>query len=419
MALYAFNGTWNKDEPEPEMDTNVIKFVEIYNRSADPPLHEKPIDGVGTRYSMIGKIAGGITGAGGKKRVRQMYKQLCKNFKAGDEVIDVIGFSRGAALAVHFCNVIGELELEAKGGAKKKPEVRFLGIWDIVGSFGIPINFIVDFQKLDIGYDFALPKNARHVYHAMARDELRQTFRVIRLDPKHEHPHVEELWFRGVHCDIGGGNDNEKLSHIALKWMLERAIDSGLRINQDEVDALDEKIEDTAPIGENFDIIKNDPRKIWPNDRFHETAHGIELKPGKTATFTVDAPDLYSWTKIRVVEGGEYAFSFPRNQKWFDEKIKCGPNGWVPEGQDFNWFKEKFFKLMNNMKRHNEARWFEVIATVGESDDHMVRIGDGSKTETHPWVCPKDGELYAFANDARRYYDNNEGQMKVNIKRIR
>lgn len=417
MALYAFNGTWNKDEPDPTMDTNVIKFVEIYNRSADPDDHSEIIDGVGTRYSTFGKMAGGITGAGGQKRIQEMYVQACENYENGDKEIDVIGFSRGAALAVHFCNVINEAGLKMKNGDIKKPRIRFLGVWDIVGSFGIPINFIINFQEINLGYDFGLPENVDHVFHAMARDELRQTFRVTRLDPQHAHDHVEEIWFRGVHSDVGGGNGNIGLSYIALKWMLERAIESGLTINQNLIKDLEAEIDPTVSLGENKDLIKNKSRKIYPGDEFHETALGKTLKVGESAEFRVDAPDLYSWSGVRLVAGGQYVFSIPGGQIWCDATIKCGPDGWTPEGEDMGFFKSGIMKLAEIFKRHSEANWFEVIGAVEENDDHLFRIGDGSKAQK-PFVSPIDGGLYAFANDAKSKYDNNKGTMKVTVKRV-
>lgn len=416
MALYAFNGTWNEDEPEPDKDTNVIKFVEIFKRSTNPDDDPELLDGVGTRFSVFGKMAGGITGVGGRQRIREMYAEACRNY-ADDKVIDVIGFSRGAALAVHFCNVLGEKGLELENGEIVKPRVRFLGLWDIVGSFGIPINFIVNFQEINLGYDFSLPENVDRCFHAMALDELRQTFRVTRLDPNQQHDHVEELWFRGVHSDVGGGNGNVALSNIALKWMLERAVESGIAISQEEIDALNDKIDPTAPLGENKDLIKNKPRKIQPGDTFHETALGKVLKVGESATFRVDAPDLYSWSGIRLVAGGQYTFTIPPGQTWDDDDIDCGPEGWTPESEDMGFFKSGIMKLAEVFKRHSEANWFEVIGAVGENDDHLFRIGDGSKANT-PFVAPVEGGLYAFANDAKSKYDNNMGSMMVTVKRV-
>ncbi len=96
MALYAFDGTWNQDKDDFIYDTNVVRFRDKYSEDF------KYLEGVGTRYGFMGYILGGILGFGGFVRTREMYEQLVINWDKGDRNIDVIGFSRGAALAVIF-----------------------------------------------------------------------------------------------------------------------------------------------------------------------------------------------------------------------------------------------------------------------------------------------------------------------------
>ena len=107
MALYAFDGTWNENEADPLEDTNVIKFVDAFQ--AKPDHKADYIEGVGTRFGAIGRVLGGVFGAGGQTRIEEMYEKLVANWQQGDQTIDIIGFSRGAALAVHFSNVIDEV----------------------------------------------------------------------------------------------------------------------------------------------------------------------------------------------------------------------------------------------------------------------------------------------------------------------
>ena len=197
MALYAFDGTWNEDKEGTENDTNVAWFASAYNDGA-----VSYWKGVGTRLGIFGKAIGGITGAGGRTRIREAIQAVRENFKKGDKVIDIVGFSRGAALAVHFGNVL-EQGIE---GHKSALPVRFLGIWDIVPSFGVPGN------PIDLGWELDLPGTAENCFHAMALDERRHNFPLQRLeehqrDTSHK-PRLTEVWFRGVHSDIGGGNDN-------------------------------------------------------------------------------------------------------------------------------------------------------------------------------------------------------------------
>src|SRR3954462_12956267 len=94
MALYAFDGTWNSDKPGSQHDTNVLWFKQAYGKECFYR------EGVGTRFGPFGQVLGGITGAGGHTRIHEGLQQLEQNLAAGDADIDVVGFSRGAALAV-------------------------------------------------------------------------------------------------------------------------------------------------------------------------------------------------------------------------------------------------------------------------------------------------------------------------------
>ena len=66
----------------------------------------------------------------------------------------------------------------------------------------------------------------------MALDEHRPSFLPTRLNG------ACEVWFRGVHSDVGGGNTNRGLNDIALKWMMSKAMAAGLPIAQQDIDAL-------------------------------------------------------------------------------------------------------------------------------------------------------------------------------------
>lgn len=265
MALYAFDGTWNeeKDAGHYGQNTNVVRFRDAYEGQ-----REFYTKGVGTRYGIIGKILGGAFGVGGRERIEQASKQLAKNFAAGDTEIDIIGFSRGAALALHFANVIDRKGVRDAASGKlveRHPKIRFLGLWDVVAAFGIPIDIGIHFSRINLGYVLSLPDNVEHCFHALALDERRQAFRPTRTKGGYE------VWFRGVHSDIGGGNENTKLNNITLRWMLKKAIIIGLPIQPDAVPALAAAIDPSAKIGRNFDPVKNAPRKVKSRDRVHYT----------------------------------------------------------------------------------------------------------------------------------------------------
>jgi type VI secretion system (T6SS) phospholipase Tle1-like effector len=56
----------------------------------------------------------------------------------------------------------------------------------------------------------------------MSLDEVRATFALVRpeRDDLDEERHYE-VWFRGVHSNVGGGYTDRSLSDIALAWMME------------------------------------------------------------------------------------------------------------------------------------------------------------------------------------------------------
>lgn len=253
MALYAFDGTWNKehDAGEYDRDTNVRRFFRAYE--GDRHFYR----GIGARHGWVGKMIGGAFGVGGTARIRMALADVSAQRAKGDTQIDIVGFSRGAALALHFSNV-----LERRGLGP----VRFLGLWDLVAAFGIPVNLGIPFQRINLGYRLKLGRGVQHCFHALALDELRHHMRPTRINGAYE------VWFRGNHADVGGGNENEKLSAIPLRWMYQKAIGAGLPIPSTACDELESSGDATAPLREPFSVIRGSPRKVdWSKDRIHYT----------------------------------------------------------------------------------------------------------------------------------------------------
>jgi len=257
MALYAFDGTWNSDKPGSQHDTNVLWFRRAYSNECFYR------EGVGTRFGPFGQVLGGISGAGGHTRVQEALQQLEQNVAAGDSVIDVVGFSRGAALAIDFTNRVNHLP--------GSPTIRFLGIWDCVPSFGVAS---VDW---DPSWELELPDNVAKCYHAMALEERRHTFQLHRLSARVEDADAEgrlfEVWFRGVHSDVGGGNNNPALSSIALNWMFQKAVSCGLPLTQAQITENAVRMQQGAPDskGQWYDLIKNKFRIVRWNDSIHQS----------------------------------------------------------------------------------------------------------------------------------------------------
>lgn len=242
MALYAFDGTGKTDSTTNlASDSNVVLFYNAYTGQ-----NKDYLTGVGTGAGPA-NVLGLVTGFGGHDRIRHALTSLTKNLGAGDHDIDIVGFSRGAAEAVDFANEIAK----QKGLPGPSPApIRFLGVWDVVGSFDLPGTPIQN-----IGFDFKTPPSAQRIVHCMALDERRIDFPLTRMTGTgaNEQGRLLEVWFRGVHSDVGGGDQVPGLSSIALNFMFTQAIRAGLPIDPAMVAQNALRMDPTKPIS--FDLV--------------------------------------------------------------------------------------------------------------------------------------------------------------------
>jgi uncharacterized protein (DUF2235 family) len=272
MALYVFDGTGNEDRDGDDRDSNALDFFRGYD---DPLKDNDPDDARGSLYVKgIGRMARTIFGErlseafgiGGHRRVRQALRRLRNNLRAGDDVVDVVGFSRGAGIAISFTNEVAE---DHPGLT-----IRFMGLFDTVAQFGLPG------ERLQAGHDLSCPRNVRRCYHALALDENRALFPLTRLlrDDKPVDGFIE-AWFRGVHSDVGGGNGNRGLNWISLNWMFQAARREGLPILQSEIDrnladrTLAQKVRP-------HEIALGERRRIFDTDLLHVS---VQPMPGQPA----------------------------------------------------------------------------------------------------------------------------------------
>ncbi|MEM7247388.1 MAG: DUF2235 domain-containing protein [Acidobacteriota bacterium] len=411
MALYAFDGTWNEDEEKATEDSNVIRFRDLY---------EGPVEyraGVGTRFGHLGRVLGGLFGVGGRSRIEEMYDALRENWSRGDQVVDVVGFSRGSALAIHFCNVLAERGFDTPSGERVTPPIRFLGLFDTVASFGLSfdINHVINFQDINVGWNVEkLPTNVQRCFHALALDERRESFRPTRPEPESADTQLVETWFRGVHSDIGGGNGNVERNDIALAWMLRAAHDSGLPVSEDAIDAIEGSADLQAPIAENLDPKKDERRAVGENDDIHPSAKSTTLAVGESHEFDVRSEYKLDWSGLRMEAGAIYEFEVPGDQAWTDKGIRCDANGWKTER--LRWFKEPVVRALESRRRVPDADWFELCGSAGDDEDRHFRIGKGGPERRYS--AEVDADLYCFANDLTSKYDNNEGELAVVVKRV-
>ena len=222
-------------------------------------------DGVGSQTFILLKLLGGAFGVGLKRNVRQLYTFLCRNYKTGDKIY-LFGFSRGAftvrllAGMIAYCGVYTnfdneeELEIIAKDNynafrstftnrclalwirkfigrtephpTDKKPDIEFMGVWDTVDAYGLPMDWMAAAWNkwvYPIRFpDFQLSKKVKKACHALSVDDERRTFHPLLWDEREEGDRIEQVWFPGVHSDVGGGYPRYNLALVALDWMISK-----------------------------------------------------------------------------------------------------------------------------------------------------------------------------------------------------
>lgn len=278
LYLVAFDGTGNYKGRSPA--TNVERLFSAYRRKANY------YPGVGSRW--WSKISGGLHGLGGEARIENAWTDLVKHYKnmtdaeMAQDPIDIIGFSRGAALARHFANIINQrgdprrykreirtyqsgqwitTQREQMSGCPMP--VRFLGIFDTVASFGMPGD------RSNPGFDLSIPQNVKNVRHATARDEARSLFPLTRI--KGTTTRIEKM-FPGVHSDVGGGyGDNKDIQYGPLLWMWQEGKNVG--VPWDKPSELEGWMQPAGPLQghqSNVNPLKDHPTATWapigPND---------------------------------------------------------------------------------------------------------------------------------------------------------
>ncbi|SDM00998.1 Uncharacterized alpha/beta hydrolase domain [Geodermatophilus siccatus] len=263
------DGTWNTPDQAAEgrpCPTNVTKVaLEVAkNGTGNWVQCVYYLRGVGTARGE--RIRGGAFGVGLSRNVKEAYRTIVDNYDEGDELF-FFGFSRGAFTArstvgfVRNCGVLKRqhasrvdeaYELYRDRGAHPRgteselfrrsysyePDITFIGVWDTVGALGIPVRGLGWLNKRWAFHDTKLSSKVKNAFHALAIDEKRGPFQPTLWEPHDGDVHpadqrLEQVWFSGVHCGVGGGYADTSLSDIALLWMVQRAKECGLVFNQD------------------------------------------------------------------------------------------------------------------------------------------------------------------------------------------
>lgn len=278
------DGTWNQPFKKGA-PTNVVKMVRpIQPKDANgisQLVYYHP--GVGTG-NLVDKVMGGFVGVGLSANVQSAYDFLVNNYVDGDDIY-IFGFSRGAFTARSLAGLVGLIGLlekrdmdlfrriykfyrsrkhrsALKSGQRahlenaiqrlfwrerwdgeyrqiadaieraRPTQILFLGVWDTVGSLGIPFGILRWIGRWRYNFhDTELSEFVRFAYHALAVDERRGNFKPTLWtrpigrgsNASLRKQTLEQAWFVGSHSNVGGGYDDCGLSDTAFLWMVEKA----------------------------------------------------------------------------------------------------------------------------------------------------------------------------------------------------
>jgi uncharacterized protein (DUF2235 family) len=270
------------------MKTNVWRMYQGIDLSAGDQVAFYD-NGVGTSSFKPLAVLGGGLGWGLKRNVLHLYMAACATFKRDDETgesdaLYAFGFSRGAFTIRVLVGLIDsqgliqnvrgrELERQAKwayrayrresnptgglvgpfrkirdvllriwerkprytgAGNLKSPKVAFVGLWDTVDAYGLPVDEMTRgwdqwVWPLSI-CDHHRPAVVDKLCHAIALDDERHTFHPVLLDERADpleatiaKEKTSQVWFAGVHSNVGGGYPDDSLAHVSLRWMADQA----------------------------------------------------------------------------------------------------------------------------------------------------------------------------------------------------
>ncbi len=235
--------------------------------------------GVGTSDFAPWRAITGAAGIGFRENVLDLYRFLARNYDPDRETkIFLFGFSRGAATvraltgfmherglidgrklakddlqskALHeFNRYMNRKQEPCEGAPHQQVDIHFIGVWDTVSALGAPkygkaaggraapltsmvvkvvfdtLDAIADWFFNHKSYEYGLNERIKSAYQALAIDDERTSFRpkVWREAKRGDKSNiVEQVWFAGMHSNVGGGYEREGLADVALQWMVERA----------------------------------------------------------------------------------------------------------------------------------------------------------------------------------------------------
>jgi uncharacterized protein (DUF2235 family) len=258
--IFCADGTWQV----PLNNTNVYRLYKALSVASDQVTFYD--DGVGADATGLSRILDGAFGQGILQKIQDGYTKIAHVYEPGDEIF-LFGFSRGAYTARSLAGMIATCGLPLGTfsddcvtqafAAYRDPgnratilaglsmcglapaTIQMVGVWDTVGSLGIPAIFGGEDEKSYGFLDTNLHPDIKNAYQCLALDEKRAQFpATLWTSAPATGQTMEQIWFSGCHQDVGGGaplaggvDAGTRLCDITMGWMMAKAKALGVTID--------------------------------------------------------------------------------------------------------------------------------------------------------------------------------------------
>lgn len=260
------DGTWNT--ADQEWPTNVTRLALAVAPTGHDGREQRLYYRQGVGTTRWQRVRGGAFGVGLSSNVIDAYRFIVRHYEPGDDLF-FFGFSRGAFTARSTAGLVRSAGILRRENVDLVPaayalyrarnklprgiestlfrrayshetRVRFIGVWDTVGALGIPASANPLVGLLNRRWQFHDTQLSSYVdaaFHALAIDEKRGPFRPAIWyqsdSPAAAQQVMEQVWFPGVHSDVGGGYAAHGASDTALMWLADKAREWGLGLRDD------------------------------------------------------------------------------------------------------------------------------------------------------------------------------------------
>lgn len=523
------DGTWNdtgKDGQKRSLSTNVVWLKDLcVDDKVTQVVWYTP--GIGTD-GWIDKTLGGAFGYGLTRRICEAYMKASEMYDPGDKLY-FCAFSRGAYTVRTAADMIAKIGLvdltdvkerqkaklckkifdvytgksepsfvsnlnfynaQTTGAAPGSTKIEFVGVWDTVGTAGVPGHYRIlnMFDGVSNKHNWGntqLDEAVQHGRHAVGMDEMREAFVPAFWTDKNKNivndKRVVQLWFSGVHSDVGGGYENRDLGNISMAWMVEEAQKLGLLLVKNP----ERPIPPERAMGSVNDSLQSVFKRMWTRPRgvpnVMDKKNKALFHPSVLRRYNHnESPSVPSWNAAPLSIGQSLTQIAWANKRWTPLGIFVEPNQtytisakgtWNDGGRVFSpggvWKNKADMPGSRLLDVHKLVNGISNIATWNRTGDEYRRVWGawrapnskpfmligviadrfGVRETTDPGGDPekkvilpdqhtqfeigdsvavgpgtsvqteRGGYLYCFPNDVWSFYSNNSGSLSVTIRR--